>query len=36
MSKGHAFVECCNGVSELTDSVGIIAIEGHRDNIIDS
>lgn len=28
MPKGHVFVDCCNGVLELTDSVGIIAIEG--------
>ena len=31
MPKGHVFVECCNGMPELTDSVGVIAIEGHRE-----
>lgn len=36
MLEGHVFVDCCNGVLKLTDLVGIIAIEGHRGNIIDS
>ena len=31
MLKGHVFIECCNSILELTDSVGIIAIEGYRE-----
>ena len=36
MPKGHVFIECCNGVLELIDYVGIIAMEGYGENIIDS